>query len=97
MKGKQHETHFHLYCRCSPLGRCLRPGEPQGHRNGLERDRDRGKVTIKHGPVASLNWPGMNMAFGVKDKALLDKVKPGQKIEFSFVEQGRDYVVTEVK
>jgi Cu(I)/Ag(I) efflux system protein CusF len=60
-------------------------------------DRDRGKVTIKHGPVPSLNWPGMNMAFGVKDKALLDKVKPGQKIEFSFVEQGRDYVVTEVK
>ena len=60
-------------------------------------DRDRGKVTIKHGPVLSLNWPGMNMAFGVKDKALLDKVKPGQKIEFSFVEQGRDYVVTEVK
>lgn len=60
-------------------------------------DRDRGKVTIKHGPVPSLNWPAMNMAFGVKDKALLDKVKPGQKIEFSFVELGRDYVVTEVK
>ena len=60
-------------------------------------DRDRGKVTIKHGPVPSLNWPGMNMAFGVKDKVLLDKVKPGQKIEFSFVEHNRDYVVTEVK
>ena len=28
---------------------------------------------------------------------LLDKVKPGQKIELILVEQGRDFVVTEVK
>lgn len=60
-------------------------------------DPDEGRVTIKHGPVQSLSWPGMTMAFAVKDKSMLDKVKPGQSIEFAFRQQGKDYVVTEVK
>ena len=56
-----------------------------------------GKVTIKHDPVPSLKWPGMTMGFVVKDKAVADKLKPGAKIEFEFVQQGKDYVVTSVK
>ena len=56
-----------------------------------------GKVTIKHDPVPSLKWPGMTMGFVVKDKAVADKLKPGAKIEFQFVQEGRDYVVTSVK
>jgi len=56
-----------------------------------------GTVTIKHDPVPSLKWPGMTMGFVVKDKALADKLKPGAKIEFEFVQDGRDYVVTSVK
>jgi len=60
-------------------------------------DRDKGKVTIKHEPVASLKWPGMTMGFVVKDKALLEKAKPGGKIEFGFVQSGREYVITEIK
>jgi len=56
-----------------------------------------GRITIKHDPVKSLNWPGMTMTFKAKDKAVLDKVKKDQKIDFGFVEQGKDYVVTDVK
>jgi Cu/Ag efflux protein CusF len=56
-----------------------------------------GRITIKHDPVKSLNWPGMTMVFKAKDKAVLDKVKKDQKIDFGFVEQGKDYVVTDVK
>ena len=56
-----------------------------------------GNVTIKHDPVPSLKWPGMTMGFVVKDKALADKLKQGAKIEFEFVQQGKDYVVTSVK
>ena len=56
-----------------------------------------GKVTIKHEPVASLKWPSMTMGFVVKDKALADKLKQGAKVEFEFVQEGRDYVVTSVK
>ena len=60
-------------------------------------DRAAGRVTIAHGPVASLKWPPMTMAFEVKDKALLDKAKVGQAIDFSFVESGRKHVITAIK
>jgi Cu(I)/Ag(I) efflux system periplasmic protein CusF len=64
---------------------------------GVVTKVDKDKVTIRHEPVASMNWPSMNMAFVVKDKALMEKMKKDQKIEFEFVQQGRDYVVTGVK
>ena len=60
-------------------------------------DQAKGSVTIAHGPVASMNWPSMTMSFKVKDKAMLDKVKNGQQVEFSFVESGRDHTITEIK
>ena len=56
-----------------------------------------GTVTIAHGPVESMKWPAMTMTFKVKDKALLDKVRQGEKVEFSFVQSGKDYTITEVK
>ena len=55
------------------------------------------KVTIAHGPIKTMNWPAMNMTFTVKDKALLDKFSQDKKVEFEFVQQGSDYVVTSVK
>lgn len=60
-------------------------------------DPTKGSVTFAHEPVKSLDWPSMTMAFRVKDKALLDKLLPGQKVNFEFVQQGNDYVVTAVK
>jgi Cu(I)/Ag(I) efflux system periplasmic protein CusF len=58
---------------------------------------DKDKVTIKHEPVPSMNSPSMTMAFVVKDKAVMEKVKKDQKVDFEFVQQGKDYVVTAVK
>lgn len=55
------------------------------------------KVTIAHGPVESLKWPAMTMNFVVKDKALLGKLSSGKKVEFEFVQQGRDYVIVSAK
>jgi len=60
-------------------------------------DPAKSKVTIKHGPVQTLNWPPMTMAFTVRDKGLLEKLRKDQKIDFEFVQQGKDYVVTSVK
>ena len=60
-------------------------------------DAARNRVTIAHGPVESLKWPGMTMGFVVKEKALMDKMAVDKKIDFEFVQQGRDYVVTSVK
>jgi len=58
---------------------------------------DKGTVTIEHGPVASLKWPAMTMAFKAKDRKALQALKPGQRIDFEFVQQGKDYIITKVK
>jgi Cu(I)/Ag(I) efflux system periplasmic protein CusF len=60
-------------------------------------DRSAGTVTIDHEPVASMKWPSMSMAFKVKDKAMLEKVKPDAKVDFRFTQSGKDYIITEIK
>jgi Cu(I)/Ag(I) efflux system periplasmic protein CusF len=60
-------------------------------------DPKKNSVTIAHGPVQTMNWPAMTMTFKVKDKKMLDKVQQGEKVDFSFVQSGKDYTITEVK
>lgn len=60
-------------------------------------DKDAGKVTIKHGPLPSLDMPPMTMVFRVKDPAMLDKLKAGDKIKFQAEKVGGNYTVTEVQ
>lgn len=60
-------------------------------------DPAKGSVTVAHGPVASKNWPAMTMSFKARDKALLEKVKPGDQVEFTFIESGKDYTITEIR
>lgn len=61
-------------------------------------DRDAGKITLKHGPIKSLDMPPMTMVFQVKDKALLDGVKPGDKVKFTAIQStGGAYTVTSIE
>jgi len=46
-------------------------------------DKANGKVTLKHGEIRNLDMPPMTMVFTVTDKALLDKVKAGDKVRFA--------------
>jgi Cu/Ag efflux protein CusF len=64
---------------------------------GVVTRMDKDKVTIKHEPVPSMNWPSMTMAFKVKDKAVMDKMKKDAKVSFEFVQEGKDYIVTAVR
>jgi len=45
-------------------------------------DTAAGRITLKHGPLKRLGMPGMTMAFGVKDPAMLKQVKVGDQINF---------------
>ena len=45
-------------------------------------NKDTGRLTIKHGPLANLDMPAMTMVFHVKNPAMLDQVKEGDKIKF---------------
>jgi Cu(I)/Ag(I) efflux system protein CusF len=60
-------------------------------------DKAKNTVTMAHGPVPSLKWPAMTMSFSVKDKSLLDRLAANKQVEFLFVQQGKEYVITEVK
>lgn len=58
-------------------------------------DKDAGKITIKHGPLAILDMPAMTMVFRAKDPAMLDKVKAGDSIRFKAEKLGGVFTVTE--
>jgi len=55
------------------------------------------KITIKHGEIKNLDMPGMTMVFQVKDPALLDKVKTGDKVRFKAEKANGAIVVTEIQ
>ncbi len=59
-------------------------------------DKEAKKITIKHGEIKNLDMPPMTMVFQVKDISWLDKVKPGDKIQFRAAKEGNAYVVTEI-
>jgi Cu/Ag efflux protein CusF len=60
-------------------------------------DKAAGKLTLKHGPLKNLDMPPMTMVFVVKDKALLDKVQPGDKVRFKAIDDSGKLTVTEIE
>jgi Cu(I)/Ag(I) efflux system protein CusF len=56
-----------------------------------------GTVTIAHDPIKSLEWPKMTMDFKLKDRAWLNRVKPGDKLQFTLLQSGPDYVITSIR
>ena len=60
-------------------------------------DKEAGKVTIKHGEIKNLDMPGMTMVFQVKDPALLEKSKVGDKVRFKAEKAGGALVVTDIQ
>ena len=60
-------------------------------------DKDAGKITLKHGPITNLEMPGMTMVFRVKDPAMLDKVKEGDKIRITADKIGGAFTVMSIE
>ena len=60
-------------------------------------DKENKKITLKHGVIKNLDMPGMTMVFGVKDAAMLDKVKAGDKVKFKAEQTGTAIVVTDIQ
>ena len=59
-------------------------------------DKEAGKITLKHGPIPNLDMPGMTMVFRVKDPAMLDSVKAGDKVRFAAEKTGGALTVTQI-
>ncbi|MCW5631948.1 MAG: copper-binding protein [Rubrivivax sp.] len=57
-------------------------------------DAEAAKITLKHAEIKSLDMPAMTMVFVVRDKAMLDKVKPGDKVKFTAVNEAGKFTIT---
>lgn len=60
-------------------------------------DKAAGTILLKHGPIANLDMPAMSMVFRAKDPAMLDQVKPGDKVRFAAEKIGGQYTVTRIE
>ena len=60
-------------------------------------DKAQSKITLKHGEIKNLDMPGMTMVFQVKDKAMLDKLAPGDKVKFKAVNEAGKFTVTDLQ
>jgi Cu/Ag efflux protein CusF len=60
-------------------------------------DIDAGKLTLKHADIKSLDMPAMTMVFVVQDKAMLGKLKTGDKIRFKVINDGGKFTITEIQ
>ncbi len=67
--------------------------------DGLIRkiDRENRKITIKHGEIKNLEMPGMTMVFQVRDPAILDNLKNGDKVQFRAEKVNGAFVVIEMQ
>ena len=58
---------------------------------------DTGELEMQHDPIPSLDWPAMTMPFDVKDKAILQGLKAGDKVEFDLVKADGGFPVTAIR
>jgi len=77
-------------------GGMAQPGDAMAEGVVRKVDKDAGKLTIKHGPIPSMDMPPMTMVYRVSDPAMLDQVKPGDAIRFTMDKVGGQYTVTRI-
>ncbi len=91
------QMHHHGHHDASPPTLSQAASAPLAEGEVRKIDKGAGKITLKHGPIKSIDMPPMTMVFQVKDRALLDKVKEGDKVRFAAEEKAGAYVVTAIE
>jgi len=60
-------------------------------------DNQQNKVSISHEAIPDISWPEMTMNFIFTPVAnKMETLTPGTKVDFSFIQQGRDYVLQSI-
>ena len=63
----------------------------------VKLDVVRGKVTLKHEPIQSIQMEAMTMPFKVKDAAQLNALKVGDKVRFTVVENDGELIIQQIE
>ena len=80
-----------LFAALPALAQALADGEVR------KLDKEAMKITLKHGPIRSLDMPAMTMVFQVKDPALLENIKAGDRVKFEAQKLGGAFTVTRIE
>ena len=83
-----HESHH--------AGAASAPGADMTQGEVKKIDKEAGKITLKHGPIANLEMPAMTMVFRAKDASALDQVNVGDEILFKVERIDGALTVTEL-
>lgn len=83
--------HNHAAAQAAPTQAAMSEGEVR------KVDLSAKKITIKHGELKNLGMPPMTMVFQVKDPALLQSVKAGDKVLFAAEDANGALVVTQLQ
>ena len=54
-------------------------------------------VTLKHGPIASLQWGPMTMPFNLPSPDVAKDLKPGDSVRFRFRQADGDFVIERIE
>ncbi|MDP1894929.1 MAG: copper-binding protein [Hydrogenophaga sp.] len=60
-------------------------------------DAAAGKLSLKHGDIKNLDMPPMTMVFQLQDKALLGKLKVGDRVRFTADKVNGSYTVVDIQ
>lgn len=60
-------------------------------------DLDTGRITLRHGEIVNLQMPPMTMMFRAKEAALLQGMKPGDRVRFRAEKVDGGYAVTVIE
>ncbi|MHB1186197.1 copper-binding protein [Thiobacillus sp.] len=60
-------------------------------------DAANARITLRHGPIANLDMPGMTMVFRVLPPELLKAVKVGDKVKFHAEDINGAFTVTAIQ
>jgi len=60
-------------------------------------DKEAKKITLRHEQIKSLDMPAMTMVFQVREPAMLEQVKVGDKVRFSAEKLDAGYTVMHIE
>lgn len=60
-------------------------------------DRAQSRISLRHEEIKNLAMPAMTMVFRVKDAAMLDRFKVGDKVKFVAIDEKGIYFATRIE
>ena len=60
-------------------------------------DKPNGRIRLTHEPIEAKGWPRMTLFFRLKDRALADRVKEGDNVDFSLEKSVHGYVISDLR